>query len=166
MGMVQGGLQYASADNAAKDLHRATSRLTDRMRASQRHYQERRPQAAAQRQTALRSQLGLYSPMNQMLGDMSGGRYSIDTSGIAAKSPLEFKATGAELDTAGTPYDQMDTVTAAQRLGQVSDLGYDVSRQRSELAKKNKEFEGATQRATSNAQRLSSGGMGSGWKKK
>lgn len=79
MGAWAGGVaQLKLGKEALKDQRRANADLTRRMEGSQRAYEAQRPANSLARQYALQNMLSMYGPANEMLGEMTGGRYSLD----------------------------------------------------------------------------------------
>lgn len=97
MGLVQGITQGVQTKQAADALKKANRELTGRMYKSQLEYEARRPQQAADRMAALRQQMGIYNPANNMVGEMTGGRYKLDLN-APTQNPLGMKPTLAQMD--------------------------------------------------------------------
>lgn len=129
MGLVQGITQGVQAKNAAKDLARANNELTRRMSASQREYEARRPQQAADRFRALNQQLGVYNPANSMVGEMTGGRYSLDLK-APGQNFLSMKPTAAQAnrgDDRGFSGEGVDPGWQQRNIATLQGQGYDTS---------------------------------------
>lgn len=75
------GTQYKITNNARKDLSKANKELTAKMTAAQGDYAALRPEAAQNRMAALKAQLGLLSPLNQLTSQITG-QAPIDTSAV------------------------------------------------------------------------------------
>lgn len=79
MGAWAGGVaQLKLGREAQRDTERANRDLTRRMEASRREYEALRPANSLSRQHALQNMLSLYGPANEMLGEMTGGRFALD----------------------------------------------------------------------------------------
>lgn len=79
MGAWAGGAaQLKLGKEGLKDQRRANRDLTRRMESSQAAYEALRPANSLARQYAAQNLLGMYGPANEMLGEMTGGRYSLD----------------------------------------------------------------------------------------
>jgi hypothetical protein len=79
MGAWAGGVaQLKIGRESLRDQQRANADLTRRMEGSQRAYEGQRPANSLARRYALQNMLGMYGPANEMLGEMTGGRYSLD----------------------------------------------------------------------------------------
>lgn len=120
-GIVSGSLAHADNKAAAKASKQANAELTRRMEVGRQDYLARRPEAAQERMKALRAQLGLLGPQNQLMNEMGGGRYSMDFGQVANESPLAMKPLQSQLGTGinGKPQ-------TPGGLSQLSAQGYNV----------------------------------------
>lgn len=121
------GFQWLKDRNAQKDAEKgkketaaANARLAEAMGLAGQQYQEQRPFQSAARQEALRNQLGLYGPANEMMREMSGGRYALDLNAPVERFPSPYnmqlaaqQAGFAEQEAAGQRF--VDNRAAGQR---------------------------------------------------
>lgn len=153
---IPGVIQGAQAKNAQKDLKRANAELTGKMSLSQQEYEARRPQVAAQRMAALRSQLGSYNPMNNMVNEMSGGRYSMDLDQFS-KSPLMMKPTNQQINRGDdNGFTGMDSGSQNRRIEELAAQGYDVTSLRDEVSQQQRQKAGANRAAVAAMPRIAS----------
>lgn len=133
MGAWAGGVaQGISSRNAMNMQKEANNELTRRMEIARQAYQARRPQMAKQKYDALQQQLGMFNPVIGMMGEMTGGRYAPDLSGLT--NPVKPQATAAELaygtrdknDHTVLPEDMRRSAQREAR-GRLADQGFDVS---------------------------------------
>lgn len=124
---IPGVIQGAQAKNAQRDLKRANADLTGNMYRAGMEYEQRRPQAAAEKMAVLRKQMGLYAPQNAMMGEMTGGKYSLNLDPIG-QSPLQMKPTQAQADRGNdTGFAGADSGYQNQRVAELQAQGYDTS---------------------------------------
>lgn len=145
MGAWAGGVaQGISSRNAANMQKEANNELTRRMELARRAYASRRPQVNSQKFDALQQQMGMFNPVIGMMGEMTGGRYAPNISGIT--NPVKVTATMADLaggvtgkvdGKEGKSIMPEDMSSRAQReaLARLSGEGYDTTALRGQITK-------------------------------
>lgn len=73
-----------------KNVSAANARLAEALGIASEQYAAQRPIQAASRQEALRNVLGLYGPANEMMREMSGGKYAMDLNAPAQRFPNPY----------------------------------------------------------------------------
>ena len=131
------GMAFKSNKDAQKQTARASADLTRRMEMSQHDAIAARPQAAQARMQAMRQKLGLLSPLNDMAGEITGGR-KVDLAAAGA-NPMPIRALPSQMSTMGANgkpdlvklrahgIDPNDPQAAAKLAAAMGNLGYDVS---------------------------------------
>ena len=79
-----------SAQEEQKRVEEANKRLAEALGLASQQYQEQRPVNSAARQEALRNMLGMYGPANEMMREMSGGKYALDLNAPAQRFPSPY----------------------------------------------------------------------------
>lgn len=104
------GFQWAKDRNAQKDAERerkqvaeANERLAQALGLAGQQYAEQRPFRSAASQEALRNQLGLFGPANEMMREMSGGRYALDLNAPVDRYPSPYNMQLAAQQAANPP---------------------------------------------------------------
>lgn len=141
MGAWAGGVaQGISSRNAANMQKEANNELTRRMELARRAYASRRPQVNSQKFDALQQQMGMFNPVIGMMGEMTGGRYAPNISGIS--NPVKIQATMADMAGGATGKEGKsimpeDMTSARQReaIARLSGEGYDTTALRGQIAK-------------------------------
>lgn len=77
-------------DKERKSVNAANARLAEALGAASEQYAAQRPVQSAARQEALRNVLGLYGPANEMMREMSGGKYAMDLNAPAQRFPSPY----------------------------------------------------------------------------
>lgn len=104
------GFQWVKDRNAQKDAERerkevaaANERLAAALGLAGQQYAQQRPFRSAASQEALRNQLGLFSPANEMMREMSGGRYALDLNAPVERYPSPYNMQLAAQQAANPP---------------------------------------------------------------
>ena len=95
-GIISGGMSFRTNKVAQKDAKHASNDLTRRMEGTAADYEARRPEAAQERMRALRAQLGLLGPLNDMTSQVTG-QHAMDF-GPVSESPLSMTPLESQLD--------------------------------------------------------------------
>lgn len=136
MGAWAGGVaQGISSKNAMKMQKEANKELTARMEQARRAFEARRPQVNSEKFAALQQQLGMFNPAIGMIGEMTGGRYAPNVSGMT--NPMGMKASLQDLAGGGVhDVEDMGTRQLNQGITRLSRDGYntdDAKRQLQDL---------------------------------
>lgn len=92
-----------SSKEEQKRVNEANRRLAEALGLAGQQYLEQRPFQSAARQEALRNQLGLYGAPNEMMREMSGGRYALDLNAPVDRYPSPYNMQLAAQQAAAPP---------------------------------------------------------------